>query len=63
MPDGKDGGGGKCNVGIVELMVMGNPVPNESPEGFHVWISSNTGNFHWFATYTLIKHGKFRCEL
>jgi|TARA_B110000977_G_scaffold188586_1_gene257037 hypothetical protein len=52
MPDGKDGGGGQCNVGIVELMVVGNPVPDESPECFHVGISSNTGDLLWFATYT-----------
>ena len=52
MPDGKNGGSTQQNIGVVQFMVVGNPVPDQSPEGFHVGISSDTGDLLWFATYT-----------
>jgi len=42
----------KDNVGVVELMVVANPATNEAPCGFNGWVSSETGNFLWFATYS-----------
>ena len=50
-PEVVEADGGKDNVGIVDLMVLGNPGSNESPHGFPGGVSSDSGNLLWSSSY------------
>ena len=39
-----DGGGGQENVEVVVLVVLSDPGSDESPEGFHSGVSTETGS-------------------
>lgn len=49
-PNLVDEEGGADNVGIVSLMVVGNPDSNESPEGLDSWVSTESGSLLWLSS-------------
>ena len=51
-PNLVDEEGGADNVGIVSLMVVGNPDSNESPEGLDSWVSTESGSLLWLSSYS-----------
>ena len=55
LPECVDSESAKDNVSIPGLMVMANPSSDESPEGFHSWISSDSGNLLWLTTWIIEK--------
>jgi hypothetical protein len=51
IPEVVNSHGGENNVGVVQLVVVADPGSDESPEGFHSWISTKSGNFLGFSCY------------
>jgi hypothetical protein len=39
------------NISVVQFVVVAHPGSDESPEGLHCWISSESGNFLWLSSY------------
>ena len=49
-PEGVDAKGAEDNVGVVQLVVVRHPASNESPEGLHAWVGSESSDLLWLAT-------------
>ena len=51
-PEGVHTVGAEDNIGVIQLVIVGNPASNKSPERLHSVVGSEPGRFHWLAACT-----------